>query len=198
MGNKLFSGVIFIALIISVLILWIAVSSDSEAAAKFHQDMAAAQSFIEVAGGALICGIPALAFLRLLFSLGGKSSSENSDHTVAEYNSDGTIIAYRWFRRDSHGNLYSVTRNDKYEGGWLTADRVPTMKNSNGVYAAKTPNSPVLDEYNNSGNVLCRVELGGKYIEGETGYRAQHCRVIEIIRENEPQSYPNYDEYEGG
>ena len=70
------------------------------------------------------------------------------------------------------------------------------MKNRNGIYAAKTPDSPVLEEFNNSGNVLCQVELGGKYIEGEMGYRAQHCRVIKILKENKlqiiPEEYPEY------
>ena len=67
-----------------------------------------------------------------------------------------------------------------YPGGFKRSDRVPTLKNTNGIYAAKTPDSPILQDYS-SGNVLAQVKLSGRIVEGELGYRAQYCEVVKIL-----------------
>jgi hypothetical protein len=112
-------------------------------------------------------------------------------HKIPEFDHSGAVIAYRYFDVED-GELHSVgygatghnpvTKRSKgsYAGGWNIADRVPTLNNTHGIYAAKTPNSPILDDYNILGSVLAKVELSGRVVEGEYGYRAQYCRVLEV------------------
>jgi hypothetical protein len=108
---------------------------------------------------------------------------------------DGEVIGDRYFEK-INGKYYSVgaglaggknpiTGRDRgdYAGGWNIADRVPTLKNKSGIYAAKTINSHILDPYNHEGAVLAKVELSGRVVEGDYGYRAQYCRILETYEE---------------
>jgi hypothetical protein len=113
-------------------------------------------------------------------------------HSVPEIERDGRIIAYRYFWV-MDGEYYSVgagivgdnpiTRRNRghYLNGYNISDRVPTLNNESGIYAAKTPNSPILQDYKDDDHVLARVELSGRVIEGEYGYRAQRCRILEVL-----------------
>lgn len=110
-----------------------------------------------------------------------------------EYGPHGSVIAYRYFECLPDGELYSVGKGvarpnnpitrrpaGSYRGGWNISDRVPTIKNTAGIYAAKQPYG-VLDDYRHPGLVLAKVELSGRIVEHEYGYRAQRCNVLEIL-----------------
>lgn len=111
-----------------------------------------------------------------------------------EMNRDGSIIAYRVFEMVdgvpwSVGNGIvgdnPITGRERgsYLGGWNISDRVPTLNNTSGIYAAKRPESAILDVYRDPGTVLAKVELSGRVVEGERGYRAQYCRILNVIKE---------------
>jgi hypothetical protein len=108
-------------------------------------------------------------------------------HTVTEYAPDGTIVAYRYFDMLEGNVLASVGKGrlvdgGTYPGGYKRSDRVPTMKNTNGIYAAKTPDSPILEQYKGRGRVLGEVRLSGRVIEGKYGFRAHECQAFRIIK----------------
>lgn len=111
-----------------------------------------------------------------------------------EYGANGAIIAYRYFELLEDGTLASVGKGAtrptnpitnrpawSYRGGWNISDRVPTLNNTSGIYAAKHARSHILETYAKEGTVLAKVELSGRIIEAEYGYRAQRCRVLEIL-----------------
>ena len=109
-------------------------------------------------------------------------------HKVSEIDVSGIVIAYRYFDRLPDGTLTSIGKGltvdgGTYPGGFKRSDRVPTLRNTNGIYAAKTPDSPILDDFRGYGDVLAKVKLSGRIIEGEYGYRAQYCEVIKILEE---------------
>jgi hypothetical protein len=133
--------------------------------------------------------------LPVMFRKHQSSSPSDPRHQVPEVDVNGSVIGYRYFNVASEdGTLFSIgvgMTGDKvnpitgvhrgwYKDNWNVSDRVPTLKNDSGIYAAKTPDSPLLDGY---GGVLAKVELSGRVIEGEYGYRAQFCRVIEILED---------------
>lgn len=144
----------------------------------------------------IFCG--SLAFLTILYfmwsSLNNFGYSDDADandridprHTVAEYAPDGSIIGYRYFSFAPDGTPMSVTETGiqadggKYHGGYKIADRIPTMKNTHGIYAAKTPDSPILKKYKYSGR-LARVKLTGRVVEEKYGYRGSICEEIEFL-----------------
>jgi hypothetical protein len=115
-------------------------------------------------------------------------------HKVPERDANGSFIGYRYFIKSPDGTLEAMSKGrighnpitgrkrGSYAGGWNIADRVPTLKNTSGIYAAKTWDSPILDDYK-EGAVLAKVELSGKVIEADRGYRAQYCRIIETYGE---------------
>lgn len=113
----------------------------------------------------------------------------NGSYRTPEFNADGTIVAYRYFIRDEKGYM-SITKNGlsrnggSWPGGYLESDRVPTLKNTNGIYAAKTADSPILEPYRGQGYTLAKVELSGRVIEAEFGYRAQRCIIIKELEES--------------
>lgn len=110
-------------------------------------------------------------------------------HTVTEYDTDGSIIAYFIKLAGSDGSLYPVTTNGMPSGVWEPgqlfhmSDRVPTKRNSNGIYAAKTWDSPVLDPYRKPGSVLEQVRLYPRVIEGQYGFRAHGVERIKTLIE---------------
>ena len=114
--------------------------------------------------------------------------AEESTSAPAEtlYTKDGRIIAYRYVIKDEKGYM-SVTQaglsrnGGTWDDGYLESDRVPTMKNSSGIYAAKSPHSSALSEFHGQGYTLVKVELSGRVIESTDGYRAQCCQVLEEL-----------------
>lgn len=112
-------------------------------------------------------------------------------HTVAEEDEHGNVIAYRYFLV-SNGKLFPVTATGMAHGrgcaiGELVrADAVPTETNLSGFYAAKTPDSPVLEPYRaQRGTVLARVLFPtiGWVIEGEYGYRSEYQKILNVWRQ---------------
>lgn len=120
------------------------------------------------------------------------------DHTKMETDKEGDVIAYRYFHVTPNGVLHSVStgamgknpitnrRRGSYAGGYNISDRVPTFKNTSGIYAAKTKHSPALLPYQNMSDVvLAQVKLSGRIIEAEYGYRAQYCEIIKVYEEKQ-------------
>ena len=104
-----------------------------------------------------------------------------------ETDENGYIIAYRYYRIDEHNNLYSMTRKVHHPGGYLEADKEPAKDNTNGIYAAKKADSPILNPYKfyagpNQKVALVEVRLWGDYVEGKKGYRAHKCQAQKIIK----------------
>lgn len=111
-----------------------------------------------------------------------------------EISRDGSYIGYRYFTKfESDGSLHSVGKgavvgwnpitgrhSHDYSGGWNISNRVPTLKNESGIYAAKKQDSHILAPWAHGDHVLAKVELSGRVIEGEYGYRAQYCRILEV------------------
>lgn len=113
---------------------------------------------------------------------------------------NGYIVAYRYYRIDDKNNLYSMTSEHHHAGGYLQADQKPTLGNTNGIYAAKRPNSSILNEYAQPGTALVEVRLWGEYVEGTKGYRAEHCqaqRILKVIPPSEPKDYKDIGDANG-
>jgi len=111
-------------------------------------------------------------------------------HRIAEHDASGAVIAYRWFMEDLDGSFRSMTSFGRSRGArWdrenliQTSDRVPTAKNTHGFYAAKTPDSPILKPFRFPGAVKARVQLSGRVVESEYGFKGQHCLLLEIVEE---------------
>lgn len=93
---------------------------------------------------------------------------------------DGRFIGYKWLQRDG-GQLRSpwVWSHVVWEGGCLTADRVPTASNTNGIYAAKSQKDPELARYRS--DVLVKLVLSGTVIEHQRGFRAECAEILEVL-----------------
>jgi hypothetical protein len=104
-------------------------------------------------------------------------------HNKVETDNGGNIIAYKWLARAPDGCLVSLINDTRWENLELTADRLPTAKNSNGVYCAKTYNSPILEAYRSTGRALVQLLLSGVVIEANYGYRAEHAEIISVLEE---------------
>jgi hypothetical protein len=95
-----------------------------------------------------------------------------------EYDDDGAIISYRYvYDLQDGGSPLSVTANGlsrggKWEGGFLQADRIPTMKNKSGVYSCKKPNDPELEFYAAPGRRKVKIKNWGKVVEHKRGYHS--------------------------
>lgn len=138
----------------------------------------------------LVCGLEIVGLFfvgRALLPIAHKL--QMPDWTTAEYTELGSIVAYRYFLVDGDGNFRSVNVEGYKRGHVWTrdnpfqvSDRVPTAKNKSGFYAAKKPLSPILSEYKGKdGFVLTKVELSGRVVETEYGFRAQNCRILEFL-----------------
>jgi hypothetical protein len=103
-----------------------------------------------------------------------------------EFMVDGTLVGYRYFNRDNDGNLHSATIIGQVHGNWgageNTADRLPTKHNSSGLYAAYTPESPVLDGYKDC-DVEAIVGFKGQVVFDEKKFRAEKGEVVQILKE---------------
>lgn len=79
---------------------------------------------------------------------------------------------------------YNCERYGKWVDGFLEADRIPADDNTNGIYAAKWPDSPELSSLKlNPHTVLVKLALSGRVIECEFGFRAQYADIIEVVKE---------------
>lgn len=104
--------------------------------------------------------------------------------TRIERDEQGAIIGYKWLAHaEGGGPLISPLYHTRWENDELSATRPPTDDNTDGIYAAKTPDSPILTGYRQWG-VLVRLLLSGIVIEYNYGYRAQHAQIMEILNEN--------------
>lgn len=142
---------------------------------------------------ALVFGIVTLMVVKyaIIRSFPGRGREKYDErHTRVEYDEDGCIIGYRYFSvvPDDNGGyvLASIGYGAGVDGGtypgWTKrSDRVPTIWNKSGIYAAKTPDSPILEQYREDGYIKARVRLYGKVVETEYGYRAQYCDILNVM-----------------
>jgi len=111
-----------------------------------------------------------------------------------EYMVDGTLVGYRYFDRDLEGNLSSIGMGNwmgkgDWGGGKATAHQLPTEENRAGLWAAYTPDSPFLDDYNDH-DVKAAVGFKGQVVFGEKGFRAEEGEVIQILEEKPHKGKP--------
>jgi hypothetical protein len=105
-------------------------------------------------------------------------------HRKVERDNAGNIIAYKWLLWDETMKMF--VSDWFYPAYWvgnsMTADKIPTEENSNGVYCAKTPDSPILERYSKRPGVTpVRLLLSGKVLEFDHGYRAEQADIIEVM-----------------
>lgn len=130
---------------------------------------------------------------------------EPRHHEKIERDSAGAIVGYKyllWFDRDQvfrSAWAPKVTINGeevrKIKSQWidgsLEADRIPTEENGNGIYAAKTFDSPVLKDYHpviyssNQRYILVRLLLSGIVIEDQFRYRAERADILQVMNDGE-------------
>lgn len=102
---------------------------------------------------------------------------------------NGAIVGYKvLFKRGdslySPCSQYDCTRVGKWVDGFLEADEIPADDNTNGIYAAKWPDSSELSALKlNPHTVLVKLALSGHVIECEFGFRAQYADILEIVKE---------------
>ncbi len=115
-------------------------------------------------------------------------NNPNNPFLQIERDNVGGIIAYKYLykREDSkYCSFVSSSDGDIYiwENNSLDADRLPEDNNTNGIYAAKCKDSPILNAYNNRYHaVLLQLLLSGKIIEFKMGYRAEHADILGEIK----------------
>lgn len=98
----------------------------------------------------------------------------------------GMIFSYRYVFDDGKGPPLSLTatgmsRGGVWHGGFLQADRMPTLRNKSGIYSCKSPHDPELDYYADSGRRLVKIKNWGKVVEHKRGYRSQYAQIIEWL-----------------
>jgi hypothetical protein len=105
-----------------------------------------------------------------------------------EYDNAKNIIGYKYIIIKNE-KIYSIHHDEEWENLGIEADKVPQIKNTNGIYAAKNSKSHILFPYSfptfNGEGIqkasLVRILLSGKVIESTFGYRAEHADIIEIL-----------------
>ena len=107
-------------------------------------------------------------------------------HKKVELDNAGNIIAYKYLVRDPEQQIFRSfsyhAQNKDWTDNCMTADEVPAELNTNGIYCAKTQNSPILSNYARYPNVkLVRLMLSGVVIEYDHGYRAEHADILEVL-----------------
>jgi hypothetical protein len=132
----------------------------------------------------------------------GKLKSEYykpGHHKRVEYDSAGAIIGYKYLLWDRRRKVFRswyrgkigdlVQMNAQWIDNSLEADLIPTEENTNGIYAAKTPDSPILEKYKDMKiggwkMILVRILLSGEVIEKPFGFRAERADILEVLNEN--------------
>ncbi len=114
-------------------------------------------------------------------------------HKKTEFDSAGAIIAYKYLvwveREDVFRSLWTpMLLKTKEAARWidnyLEADQIPTEENTNGIYCAKTFDSPLLDDYKkilDKNLRLVRLMLSGIVIEKDLGFRAERADILEVL-----------------
>jgi len=107
-------------------------------------------------------------------------------HKKVEHDNAGNIIAYKYLTWDQQCQVFKSFSWHSQIADWIdnsiTADQVPTEENTNGIYAAKTPNNPILKHYAMYPDVkLVKLCLSGAVIEYDHGYRAEHADILEVL-----------------
>ena len=105
-----------------------------------------------------------------------------------ERTDDGAIVGYKWLQ-DRGTVIVSPAFYTEWGDDGLEANAMPTKDNAVGIHAAKRPDSPELLWWSSSlawNMILVKLELTGTVVEHETGYRAQHARVLEVLERHPP------------
>jgi len=104
----------------------------------------------------------------------------------AEQDEQGTLYGYKYLRLSADdGRLHSpanVSKNAAWENLELSADREPTAENTHGIYCMKSRKSPQLNAFAQRDCYMVRLALSGTIVEGETGFRAQHAQIVEVLQ----------------
>jgi len=102
----------------------------------------------------------------------------------AETLEDGRFVGYKWLRRDEDGTFRSAWVWDPpaWTDGCLTADKVPSENNTNGVYAVKSLKDPELIRYQKLCTVLVKIVLSGTVVEHQRGFRAECAQILEVVQ----------------
>lgn len=107
-------------------------------------------------------------------------------HSKIEKDNGGNIIAYKYLVWDEAMQIFKSFSHYARVKDWvdncMSADELPREENTNGVYCAKTPNSPILSNYSKYPGVkLVRLLLSGVVLEYIHGYRAEHADILEVM-----------------
>lgn len=100
-------------------------------------------------------------------------------------------VGYKFLRKETHYpnsiHYFSPQRKDEWINGQLSihpsVSISPTHKkiwlgSGAGIYACKHFSDPVLKDYDDGNNVLVKLHAWGTIIEGDTGWRAQHAKIV--------------------
>jgi len=105
-----------------------------------------------------------------------RPSRHPEEYRRVETDQSGNIIGYKVL--SGRGQvLYSPLRGTAWREKQLKSDLVPTADGPFGIYCAKTPDSPALDEYRRLGKLYSLI-LSGVVVEAEFGYRAESARIL--------------------
>ena len=108
-------------------------------------------------------------------------NNPKNPHRQIEHDNAGAIIGYKYLTADIegfhslHGDCALWLNNS------LDADELPQENNTNGIYAAKTFDSPILGQYKNDNRRLVKLMLSGKVLEFTYGFRSEHADILEVI-----------------
>lgn len=107
-------------------------------------------------------------------------------HSKVEKDNGGNIIAYKYLVWDEEKQIFKsfshYAKVKDWVGNSMWADEPPHEGNTNGVYCAKTPNSPILVSYSKHADVkLVKLLLSGVVLEYTHGYRAEHADILEVL-----------------
>lgn len=102
-------------------------------------------------------------------------------HRKIEKDNAGNIIAYKYLIQEQDG-FHSFHGNALWAEDSIIADAMPAEENTNGIYCAKTHDSPILARYSRGRNArLVRLLLSGIVLEFSHGYRAERADILEVL-----------------
>lgn len=99
------------------------------------------------------------------------------------------VVAYRVWRLADNGRLHSVTADQEWDGPVLRADAPPAngkpdpgfTGQGHGIYALREPAAAQPKQAMLSGLLVAgKIELRGKVVVHEQGYRAERARILEL------------------
>jgi len=95
------------------------------------------------------------------------------------------ILAWRGWDLYDEAYLWSYGRT-RWDGPTLTADKKPDPNHNHGLYAVKDQQCSNWCSYSAYRDVIGEVALSGLVVEGETGYRAEHCTIRKLSVQRVP------------